>query len=107
MFCFNDKIQFNELGGGVKRKVLAAGGKLMAVEVHFDKDAVGSLHTHPHEQISYVLSGRVSYEIEGEKQILSKGDSCYVAPNLSHGVIALEENTILLDVFTPLRDDFK
>lgn len=107
MFQFNQDVPFQQAGEGAKRKVLANGGSLMAVEVHFAKGAVGAVHTHPHEQISYILSGSFTYEIEGKAQSLNKGDSCYVAPNLKHGVIALEENSVILDLFTPQREDFK
>lgn len=57
MFVFNEDTAIEDLGNGVKRKVLAHGGNMMAVEVHFSKGAIGSLHHHQHEQLTYVLSG--------------------------------------------------
>ncbi len=92
-------------GDGVERKVLARGGGLMGVEFRFKKGAIGVGHTHPHEQIGYVVLGRVELELEGVKTVLSTGDSYYVKPGAFHGVVALEE-TVLLDVFTPQREDF-
>ena len=59
----------------------------------------------PHEQVSYILSGCFEYEVEGQKYILHKGDSYYVAPDLLHGAVALEEG-VILDIFTPQRTDF-
>lgn len=100
-----EAVKTNHLGGGVSRKILAAGGKLMAVEVSFEKGAVGASHTHPHEQISYVLKGSFEFHSEGKKEIIKAGDSYYTTPNQPHGVTALEDG-ILLDIFTPQREDF-
>lgn len=91
---------------GVERKVLASSGSLMMVEVTFKKGAVGTVHTHPHEQIGYVAKGSFEIEIEGKKDIIKTGDSYYAFPNVPHGVVALEDS-ILIDVFTPQREDFK
>ena len=44
-FVFNNDEEFEELGGGLKRKVLAYGENLMMVEVHFEQDGVGAVHT--------------------------------------------------------------
>ncbi|MGN8817895.1 cupin domain-containing protein [Oribacterium sp. HCP28S3_H8] len=64
---------------------------MMGVEVTFEKGAVGEVHVHPHEQVSYILSGSFEYEVNGQKYILHKGDNYYVAPNEPHGAIALED----------------
>ena len=87
------------------RRILAHGGGMMGVEASFEKGAVGTMHRHPHEQVSYVLSGSFEYEVEGKKYILHKGDSYYVAPNENHGATALED-AVILDIFTPQREDF-
>ena len=73
---------------------------MMGVEASFEKGAVGTMHRHPHEQVSYILSGSF-----GKKYILHKGDSYYVAPNENHGATALED-AVILDIFTPQREDF-
>ena len=44
MFCFNADIELIDLGNGVKRKVLAHDGNMMAVEVHFETGAIGAMH---------------------------------------------------------------
>lgn len=94
-----------DLGGGTTRRILAHNESLMAVEVGFETGAVGAAHTHPHIQISYALSGRFRYTIEGIDSILLPGDSIIVPGGLVHGTECLESG-ILLDVFTPQRDDF-
>ena len=100
-----ETVKVNDLGGGVTRKILATGGKMMAVEVSFKKGAVGAVHTHPHEQVSYVLKGSFEFESEGKKETIKAGDSYYTTPNQPHGVVALEDG-VLLDIFTPQREDF-
>ena len=101
----HDEQPLRDLGGGTGRRILAYDGQLMAVEVSFETGAVGSVHTHPHTQCSYVLSGRFSYSVEGEAVELNPGDSIVVPGGLPHGTVCLEQG-VLLDVFTPCREDF-
>ena len=106
MFTENKNIAAKDLGGGTKRKVLSYSKNLMTCELTFEKGAVGALHSHPHEQIGYIISGKLVYQEEGQPdKILETGDTYYVAPNVVHGVQILEE-TKLLDIFTPMREDF-
>ena len=105
MFVLNNDIELKELGGGVSRKVLAYNEDLMSVEVRFEKGAVGTMHTHPHTQISYVLEGKFEATIDGETVVIAKGDTYITPPNVPHGVTCLEAG-VLLDVFTPMRKDF-
>ena len=105
MFVKNEEIKLIDLGGGVSRKILAYDENLMFVEVRFVKGAVGSVHTHPHTQISYVIEGKFEAVIGDEKKIISVGDTYIVPPDVPHGVVCLEEG-VLLDIFTPMRRDF-
>lgn len=106
MYVENKNIALTDLGGGVVRKVLAYSENLMSVELHFEKGAVGAKHSHPHEQIGYLISGSLLYQEDGqEDKVLVAGDTYYVEPDVVHGVVALEE-TMLLDIFTPMRKDF-
>lgn len=94
-----------DLGGGNTRRILAWNEQLMAVEVGFEKGTVGAVHSHPHTQCSYVLTGKFIYSVEGEETVLEQGDSIVVPGGLPHGTVCLEPGT-LLDVFTPCRSDF-
>jgi len=105
MIVKNDNVKLNDLGKGVSRKVLAHVINMMMVEVNFIKGAVGEIHAHENEQISYIVKGSFQVNIEGKKETLRVGDTFYIKPNLLHGVLALEDSTIL-DVFTPQREDF-
>lgn len=105
MFIYHKDQPLDDLGGGVTRRVLAHGGTMMAVEVSFEKGATGPLHHHPHEQLTYVLSGRFAFTIEGETREVGPGDTLYKAPDVVHGCVCLEAG-VLLDTFTPQREDF-
>ncbi|MBP5291013.1 MAG: cupin domain-containing protein [Lachnospiraceae bacterium] len=94
-----------DLGNGVVKRVLAYSDDVMCVENHFEKGAIGALHHHPHTQITYVISGRFCFEIDGEKHEVSKGDTLLKTDGVEHGCVCLEEGT-LLDIFSPYREDF-
>ncbi|MEX1377503.1 MAG: cupin domain-containing protein [Eubacteriales bacterium] len=104
-FFLSRDCDLEDLGEGVKRKVLSYNDNMMCVEVHFEKGAEGKIHSHPHEQITYVLSGKFEFNIDGNKVIIESGDSTYQQPDIPHGVVCIEEG-ILLDIFTPCRKDF-
>lgn len=106
MYTENKDVVSQDLGGGVTRKILSYSKNLMTVELQFQKGSVGAKHSHPHEQIGYVISGRLIYQEEGcEDKELQTGDTYYVKPNVVHGIEVLED-TKLLDIFTPMREDF-
>jgi quercetin dioxygenase-like cupin family protein len=105
VFIENREIPWEEVDKGMKRKIMAYDDKLMVVKVQFDKGGVGTLHQHYHSQITHVESGIFEVEINGEKKILSAGDAFYIPPNVIHGAVCLEAG-VLIDVFSPMREDF-
>lgn len=105
-FFINEEISFIEVDTKTKRKIIAHGGDMMIVEVHFEKGAVGNLHEHFHQQVTYCTKGSVEFEVDGKKQVIKAGDSVYLPSNIIHGLVVLEEDTVLLDIFTPQREDF-
>ena len=104
-FTTHEDMQWIELGGGTRRKIRSYNGEIMLVEVNFDDGAVGSDHSHPHTQISYVLSGEFTYHIEGETRVMLPGDSIVVDGGKVHGCACVKAG-VLLDVFAPMREDF-
>ena len=74
-WVFHENAEAVQAGQGVVRRVLAYSKDLMCVENTFEKGAVGSLHHHPHTQITYVVSGEFEFDIEGEKKIVKAGDT--------------------------------
>ncbi|WP_421835088.1 cupin domain-containing protein [Neptunomonas phycophila] len=98
---------WDDLGDGIKRKIVGYTDSLMAVHVCFEKGAIGTPHAHEiHDQIGYVVAGSFEAEVNGQKQILKAGDAYIAHKHFIHGAVALEDNSILLDVFSPLREDF-
>lgn len=104
-FTLAGELIWEKVGEGVERKIQGYDEQIMMVCVRFEKGAVGNLHQHYHRQISYVASGSFEVTIDGKKEILNEGDSFFVSPELVHGVVALEKG-MLVDVFTPAREDF-
>ena len=105
MFVFSKDRPMEDLGGGVSRRILAYGGNMMQVEVHFADGAIGYMHNHPHEQLTYILSGEFEFTIGEETRIVKTGDTLYKEPNIMHGCKCLKAG-VLLDTFTPIREDF-
>ena len=90
---------------GVTRRILAHTDGLMCVENTFETGAVGALHSHPHTQITYVLSGSFAFTIDGETRVVRAGDTLLKENGVVHGCTCLEAGK-LLDIFTPAREDF-
>jgi len=103
----NASTAWTEISDGIRRKIVGHTAELMSVLVQFDKGAVGTPHAHDaHDQIAFVIEGSFEVEVAGQRRILKQGDA-FVAPRLqAHGVVALEQGSILLDQFSPRRDDY-
>lgn len=104
-WAYRDQADAQSGGEGVTRRVLAYTDGLMCVENTFQKGAVGKLHSHPHTQITYVVEGVFSFTIDGETHIVRKGDTLLKTDGVVHGCVC-EEAGVLLDIFTPMREDF-
>jgi len=105
LFCPDDKLEWEDLGGGVSRKFLGWDKQIMMVKVKFEKGAIGSPHQHFHSQTSYCVSGEFRFDIGSETRIITAGDGVYIPPDMLHGAECISEG-ILIDVFSPLREDF-
>ena len=104
-WVFYKDVEPQDQGNGVVRRVLAYNKDLMCVENTFEKGAVGALHHHPHTQITYVVSGKFEFEIDGVKKIVEAGDTMLKMNDVIHGCTCLEAGK-LLDIFNPMREDF-
>jgi quercetin dioxygenase-like cupin family protein len=88
----------------VKREILNAKGTLMMVRVELQKGFHGDIDQHPEEQLSYIESGKVEFEVDGETKLLEQGDHQYISSNVRHRVKVIEE-CVIIDIFTPIRSD--
>lgn len=105
LFFKNPQYIWEEVAPGVKRKITGYNDNIMMVLVQFDKGSIGALHKHPHSQSTYVENGEFEVSIEDNTQLLKKGDCFYAPPNVIHGVVCKSEG-VLIDVFSPVREDF-
>ena len=105
VFNFNSEKDLETTSDKSARKILAFNEKMMMVENHFEKGGVGADHKHPHLQLVYVPEGKFYFTVEGETRVLEKGDSVLVKENAVHSCECIEKG-ILLDIFSPMREDF-
>ena len=96
--CRRRQARASPPGAGLHRR-------LMCVENTFEKGAVGALHHHPHTQITYVVSGAFEFTVDGVTRTVHKGDTILKEDGVEHGCVCTEAG-ILLDIFTPMREDF-
>lgn len=105
MFVKNAECKTTPCEPGVTRRVMAYSEELMMCEITFEKGAQGNVHFHEHLQITYIAEGSFEFTIDGETQVVNKGDSVYMPSGAVHGVVCLEAGK-LVDVFNPMREDF-
>jgi quercetin dioxygenase-like cupin family protein len=104
-FIKDSSLEWEVVNELVKRKIMAYDQSLMLVKADFQKGGVGPIHHHYHSQITHIESGVFNVTIGDETQTLKAGDSYYIPPNVPHGATALEAG-LLIDVFSPMREDF-
>jgi quercetin dioxygenase-like cupin family protein len=90
---------------GMVRQVLAHNARLMLIRHLFEQGWVGARHSHPHEQLVYVVSGRIHVEVAGKTFDVGPSESFVVEGNVEHQARALEASEVL-DIFTPIRADY-
>jgi quercetin dioxygenase-like cupin family protein len=100
-----EKIPVERLEGGIERQMIV-GEKLMICRLRFAPRTVTPAHDHPHEQMTFVERGRVLFTIGAEQRIAEAGDILHFPPNSWHGATMLDEEVILIDIFSPVREDF-
>lgn len=104
-FIFGDDMEWEVVGKGLKRKIMAYDDNIMLVKVNFEVGAVGVMHEHYHSQVTYVVSGEYELTIGEETKTVKGGDAFYIPPHVMHGAICKKKG-VLIDVFSPIREDF-
>ena len=100
-----DAVPVERPAEGIERQMVV-GQSLMLCRFRFAPYLVTPEHSHPHEQMSIVVSGRVRFFIEGEERIAEPGDVLQFPSECWHGATMMEEEVVLLDIFSPVREDF-
>jgi quercetin dioxygenase-like cupin family protein len=104
-FILSNQAEKEDVGGGVIRQIMGFNDSLMLARARFEEGSVGYTHSHPHSQLAYVESGVFEFTIGEETRTLKTGDCAYIPPHEDHGAVCIEAG-VLLDIFSPLREDF-
>lgn len=99
-----DTVKKEELNPKIWRRMIA-GEKAMVAQVFIAKDGVVPTHHHESEQITYIMEGALKFNLEGREVVVRKGEVLHIPSNVPHSAVALED-TMDLDIFSPLRIDW-
>jgi len=99
-----DKVRTEIMNPKISRKVIW-GERSMVAQVFIAKDGVVPEHHHESEQLTYILEGALRFELEGREVVVRKGEVLHIPSNVPHRAVALED-TIDLDIFSPIRIDW-
>jgi quercetin dioxygenase-like cupin family protein len=98
-------IPVEKIADGIERQMIW-GERLMVCRLRFAPRVVTAVHSHPHEQITLVERGRVVFTVGDEQRIAAAGDVLHFPSQLRHGATMLDEEVVLIDIFSPIREDF-
>lgn len=100
-----DSIPVERISEGIDRQMIV-GQNIMICRLRFDAFVVTPAHRHPHEQMTFVIRGKVKFTLDTEERIVSAGDVLHFPSNYWHGATMLDEEVVLIDIFSPIREDF-
>lgn len=98
-------IPVEQLDAGIQRQMIV-GENVMICRLRIAPNVVTPAHDHPHEQMTLVESGRALFTIGDEQRIAQAGDVLHFPSGTWHGATMLDEEVILVDIFSPIREDF-
>jgi len=81
--------------------------RMMLSLAQLEPHAVVEEHSHPHEQVGMVVEGKAVFYIGAEQKTLGPGDMYRIPGNVRHKVVALEQPVKALDIFNPIREDYR
>jgi quercetin dioxygenase-like cupin family protein len=99
------RIPVEQLDEGIQRQMVV-GANVMICRLRIAPHVVTPEHDHPHEQMTLVEQGRVLFTIGNEQRIAKAGDVLHFPSGTWHGATMLDEEVILVDIFSPIREDF-
>jgi quercetin dioxygenase-like cupin family protein len=100
-----DQIPTNEVAPGVRIRA-PYGENLMLSLLEMDEGAVVNRHHHPHEQGGILLEGRMELSIGDDTRMVEPGEAYLIPPNLPHRAVAIGGPAKVLDIFSPIREDY-
>ena len=82
-------------GGDMLVKPLIKGDEMTFLEIHYKAGVGAPLHTHTHESIAYVVSGKVKSTVGSEAFVMGPGDVCRHPKGVLHGLEAIEDSVVV------------
>jgi quercetin dioxygenase-like cupin family protein len=105
MFISATSDGYQEVLNGIRMKTLTYGEKTLMSEFRLTKGADLPAHQHPHEQIGYLVSGRIDLTIDGVVHAVRPGDSWCIPGGVTHSA-KVHEDAVAVEVFAPVREDY-
>jgi quercetin dioxygenase-like cupin family protein len=103
---FNESSLEEEIVEGNIRRVIYTGDNIQIILYHFPPQTKFPLHTHDkHEQMGYLVSGKMGFNVGGDIRTLNPGDFYRAPIGVEHNAWTLDEPSVLLDFFSPVRED--
>ena len=99
------QIPAKTIADGIERQMMW-GDRMMVCRLRIAPGVVTAVHSHVHEQITLVEGGRVRFSVDGKDIIASTGDILHFRSGCLHGATMLDEEVVLIDIFSPVREDF-
>ena len=98
-------IPVERIADGITRQMIW-GDRIMVCRLVFSPRTVTAIHTHVHEQLTIVERGSVDFFVEGQKHTVHAGSVLLFPSGIQHGATMLEDEVVLIDIFSPPREDF-
>jgi quercetin dioxygenase-like cupin family protein len=105
-FVSFDRVLGFELARGVTAKALFGEGAMLNL-VELEPSAVVARHSHPHEQLGLILRGSMTLTVDGADHVLAEMDGYTLPGGIEHEAVAGPEGALVLDVFRPVREDYR
>ena len=104
-----DEQPWQDAGNGIRRKVYFNDRLTVALIEVSDGDTrpAPPVHKHAHDQIGYVMEGRALVTLGDRTREIGPGGVYVVTSNMPHGLKPLTSRLVLLEAFTPTREDFR
>lgn len=95
-----------QLADGVMARALFGEGAMLNL-VELEPESVVARHSHPHEQLGVILRGSMTLVVEGTDHVLEEMDAYSLPGGVEHQGIAGPDGALVLDVFQPIREDYR
>lgn len=105
MFRKKDTAKSRQLMEGVDLTTLVHGDKTLMAQIKLAKGSQVPTHSHPHEQTGMMISGKLRFVADGKTMDVETGDSWCLPGGVEHSAEALED-TVVIEVFSPVREDY-